>query len=160
MSRVKVKVDFLENHQSLFIQTQKSLHRPTSQSKGCRRLHHPPHQPALLATGSTTTLQTTLINEMLSFYFSRFCLSQSQGSRREREFCPLNLEVRDENEIFLSISQGSRRDRDIFFQVSCFEMGLRDEINLILTRIFEIEKSRHALRRTTVNLSNYIFCEN
>ena len=44
MSRVKVKVDFLENHQSLFIQTQKSLHRPTSQSKGCRRLHHPPHQ--------------------------------------------------------------------------------------------------------------------
>ena len=42
---------------------------------------------------------------------------------------------------FLSISQGSRRDRDIFFQVSCFEMGLRDEINLILTRIFVIEKS-------------------
>ena len=100
MSRVKVKVDFLENHQSLFIQTQKSLHRPTSQSKGCRRLHHPPHQPALLATGSTTTLQTTLINEMLSFYFSRFCLSQSQGSRQERDFCSLNLRVRDENEIF------------------------------------------------------------
>ena len=100
MSRVKVKVDFLENHQSLFIQTQKSLHRPTSQSKGCRRLHHPPHQPALLATGSTTTLQTTLINEMLSFYFSRFCLSQSQGSRQEREFCSLNLKFRDENEIF------------------------------------------------------------
>ena len=83
MSRVKVKVDFLENHQSLFIQTQKSLHRPTSQSKGRRRLHHPPHQPALLATVSPTTLQTTLLNEMLSFYFSRFCLSQSQGSRRE-----------------------------------------------------------------------------
>ena len=59
MSRVKVKVDFLENHQSLFIQTQKSLHRPTSQSKGRRRLHHPPHQLALLPT---TTLQTTLIN--------------------------------------------------------------------------------------------------
>ena len=145
MGRVKVKVDFLENHQSLFIQTQKSLHRPTSQSKGCRRLHHPPHQPALLATGSTTTLQTTLINEMLSFYFSRFCLSQSQGSRREQEFCSLNLKFRDENEIFLSISQGSRRDRDIFFQVSCFEMGLRDEINLILTRIFEIENYRYAL---------------
>ena len=85
------------------------------------------------------------MNEMLSFHFSRFCLSQSQGSRREREFCPLNLEVRDENEIFLSISQGSRRDRDIFFQVSCFEMGLRDEINQILTRIFEIENYRYAL---------------
>ena len=101
-----------------------------------------------LATGSINALQTTPMNEMLSFHFSRFCLSQSQGSRREREFCPLNLEVRDENEIFLSISQGSRRDRDIFFQVSCFEMGLRDEINLILTRIFEIEKSRHALLHT------------
>ena len=98
-----------------------------------------------LATGSINTLQTAPINEMLSFHFSRFCLSQSQGSRREREFCSLNLEFRDENDIFLSISQGSRRDRDIFFQVSCFEMGLRDEINLILTRIFEIEKSRHAL---------------
>ena len=98
-----------------------------------------------LATGSINTLQTAPINEMLSFHFSRFCLSQSQGSRREREFCSLNLEFRDENEIFLSISQGSRRDRDIFFQVSCFEMGLRDEINQILTRIFEIEKSRYAL---------------
>ena len=98
-----------------------------------------------LATGSINALQTTPTNEMLSFHFSRFCLSQSQGSRREREFCSLNLEFRDENEIFLSISQGSRRDRDIFFQVSCFEMGLRDEINLNLTRIFEIEKSRYAL---------------
>ena len=74
-----------------------------------------------------------------------FCLSQSQGLRREREFCSLNLKFRDENKILLSISQGSRRDRDIFFQVSCFEMGLRDEIKLILTRIFEIEKSRYAL---------------
>ena len=106
-----------------------------------------------LATGSINTLQTAPINEMLSFHFSRFCLSQSQGSRREREFCPLNLEVRDENEIFLSISQGSRRDRDIFFQVSCFEMGLRDEINQILTRIFEIEKSRYALDQTQTNKS-------
>ena len=106
-----VKVDFLENHQSLFIQTQKSLHRPTSQSKGCRRLHHPPHQPALLATVSTTTLQTTLINDMLSFYFSRFCLSQSQGSRQERDFCSLNLRVRDEIEIQLGVSGNTpRRD--------------------------------------------------
>ena len=98
---MKVKVAFMENHLSLFIQTHKSLHRPTSQSKGRRRLHHPPHQPALLATGSTTALQTTPINEMLSFYFSRFCLSQSQGSRREREFCSLNLGVRDKNENFV-----------------------------------------------------------
>ena len=92
-----MNVDFLENHFSLFILTHKSLHRPTSQSKGRRRLHH---QPALLATGSTTTLQTTLLNEVPSFYFSRFCLSQSQGSRQERDFCSLNLRVRDENEIF------------------------------------------------------------
>ena len=42
----------------------------------------------------------TPINEMLSFHFSRFSLSQSHGSRREREFCPLNLEVRDESKIF------------------------------------------------------------
>ena len=98
-----------------------------------------------LATGSINAIKTTPTNEMLSFHFSRCCLSQSQGSRREQEFCSLNLKFRDENEIFLSISQGLRRDRDIFFQVSCFEMGLRDEINLILTRIFEIEKSRHAL---------------
>ena len=75
----------------------------------------------------------------------RILFSKYRSSRQEREFCSLNLEFRDENEIFLSISQGSRRDRDIFFQVSCFEMGLRDEINLILTRIFEIEKSRYAL---------------
>ena len=142
MSRVKVKVDFLENHQSLFIQTQKSLHRPTSQSKGCRRLHHPPHQPALLATVSTTTLQTTLINEMLSFYFSRFCLSQSQGSRQERDFCSLNLRVRDENEIFFWTSQSSRRERDIFFQSLEVE---REKINLNLARSREIERSRYAL---------------
>ena len=100
MSRVKVKVDFLENHQSLFIQTQKSLHRPTSQSKGCRWLHHPPHQPALLATGSTTTLETTPIDEnavlllfkILSLSISRFetrtriLFSKSQNSRQERDF--------------------------------------------------------------------------
>ena len=109
---------------------------------------------------SNALLQTTPMNEMLSFHFSRFCLSQSQGSRREREFCSLNLKFRDENKILLSISQGSRRDRDIFFQVSCFEMGLRDEINLILTRIFEIEKSRHALYHTstaTTKKANIIF---
>ena len=102
-------------------------------------------------------------NTWRNIHFSKFCLSQSQDSRREREFCPLNLEVRDENEIFLSISQGSRRDRDIFFQVSCFEMGLRDEISLILMRIFEIEKSCHALRAapwtppTIVNLDCWGF---
>ena len=110
-----------------------------------------------LATGSINALQTTPTNEMLSFHFSRFCLSQSQGSRREREFCSLNLKFRDENKILLSISQGSRRDRDIFFQVSCFEMGLRDEINLILTRIFEIEKSRYALSSTPIYLFSALF---
>ena len=30
-------------------------------------------------------------------------------------------------------------------------MGLRDEINLIVTRIFEIEKSRHALTRRSIS---------
>ena len=92
------------------------------------------------------------INEMLSFYFSNFFYSQSQGSRREREFSSLNLRVRDENkifsqhlrardksEIFFSTSQGSRQERDFFsqhlrvrdeseifsFKVSCFEMGTR-----------------------------------
>ena len=107
--------------------------------QGRRRRHHPPHQPAQLATGSTTALQTTPINEMLSFYFSRFCVSQSQGSRREREFCSLNLRVRDENEICsLNISGFETRARFLFqhlrvrdeseifsFKVSCFEMGTR-----------------------------------
>ena len=138
MSRVKVKVDFLENHQSLFIQTQKSLHRPTSQSKGCRRLHHPPHQPALLATGSTTTLQTTLINEMLSFYFSRFCLSQSQVSRQERDFCSLNLRVRDENEIFvLYISEFETRTRFL-----SEHLRVRDE-----SEIFSFKVSRSSEKK-------------
>ena len=67
-----------------------------------------------LATGSINTLQTAPINEMLSFHFSRFCLSQSQGSRREREFCPLNLEVRDENEIFYQYLR-VRDETEIFF---------------------------------------------
>lgn len=48
------------------------------------------------------------------------CFSQSQGSRREREFCSRNLRVRDKNEIFFSTSQGSRRERDIFFQSLMF----------------------------------------
>ena len=114
--------------------------------QGRRRRHHPPHQPAQLATGSTTALQTTPINEMLSFYFSRFCVSQSQGSRREREFCSLNLRVRDENEIcslnisgfetrarfVLSTSQGSRRERDIFFQSLMFRDG--NEICKLISR--------------------------
>ena len=138
MSRVKVKVDFLENHQSLFMQTQKSLHRPTSQSKGCRRLHHPPYQPALLANESTTTLQTKLINEMLSSYFSRFCLSQSQGSRREREFCSLSLRVRDENEIFvLLISEFETRTR-FFYE----HLRVRDK-----SEIFSFKVSRSSEKK-------------
>ena len=69
--------------------------------------------------------QTTLINEILSFYFSRFCLSisrletrmrisfsKSQSSRREWEFCSLNLSAWDENEIFiLLISEFETRTR-------------------------------------------------
>ena len=93
--------------------------------QGHRRRHHPPHQPAQLATGSTTALQTTPINEMLSFYFSKKNYSQSQGSRREREFSSLNLRVRDENEIFFSTSQGSRRERDFFLNISGFETRAR-----------------------------------
>ena len=64
--------------------------------QGHRRRHHPPHHPALLATRSTTALQRTPINEMLSFFFSRFCLSQ--GLRWE--FCSQNFRVRDANELY------------------------------------------------------------
>ena len=107
-----------------------------------------------LATGSINALQTTPINEMLSFHLSRFCLSQSQGSRREREFCSLNLEFRDENEIFLINISGFKTRPRYFFKVSCFEMGTRfknyfltrEKMNLlILTRIPWIKNSRHAL---------------
>ena len=60
----------------------------------------------------SSEISCILINEMLSFHFSKFCLSQSQDSRREREFCPLNLEVRDENEIFfINISGFETRPR-------------------------------------------------
>ena len=102
-----------------------------------------------LATGSINALQTTPTNEMLSFHFSRFCLSQSQGSRREREFCSLNLEFRDENEIFLinisgfetrtrfflSISQGSRREIDFFYQY----LRVRDENEIFFINISGFE---------------------
>ena len=137
--------------------------------QGHRRRHHPPHQPAQLATGSTTALQTTPINEMLSFYFSKKNYSQSQGSRREREFSSLNLRVRDENEIFFSTSQSSRRERDFFLNISGFETRAgfflstsqgsrrerdifvqsleveREKMNLNLTRSREIERSCYAL---------------
>ena len=76
---------------------------------------------------ATTALQTTPINKMPSFYFSKFCYSQSQGSRREREFSSLNLRVRDENEIF------------------SHHLRVREKMDLILTRIREIEKSCYAL---------------
>ena len=66
---------------------------------------------------------------MLSFYFSRFCLSQSQGSRREREFCSLNLRVRDESEIFsFKVSRSSEK-----------------QMNQNLARSREIKRSRYAL---------------
>ena len=91
-------------------------------------------------SGPINALQTTTTNEMLSFHFSRICLSQSQGSRREREFCSLNLELQDENEIFLSISQGSRREPDFFSSISqgsrrerdfCYQhLRVRDETEI------------------------------
>ena len=77
-------------------------------------------RPEICSSPLGTTRPTTL-------YFSRFSVSQSQGSRREREFCSLNLRVRDENEIcslnisgfetraryFLSKSHVSRWERDM-----------------------------------------------
>ena len=52
--------------------------------QGRRRRHHPPHQPAQLATGSTTALQTTPINVILSFLTLQ-------------DFVSLMLKVWDEN---------------------------------------------------------------
>jgi len=79
--------------------------------QGHRRRHHPPHQPAQLATGSTTALQTTPINEMLSFYFSKKLLSISRFETRTR--------------IFFFKSQSSRRERDFFLNISGFETRAR-----------------------------------
>ena len=108
--------DFLQNHLSLYVQTYQSLHTPTWQSKLKPVSNHLPSEwengRRNLATGSINALQTTPTNEMLSFHFSRCCLSQSQGSRREREFCSLNLEFRYENEIFfINISGFETRPR-------------------------------------------------
>ena len=61
----------------------------------------------------------------------RIFSTKSRSSRREQDFS--------------SISQDSRLDQDSVFQASCLEMGLRDESNLTLTRIFGIEKSRYTL---------------
>ena len=98
-------------------------------------------------SGSTTALQTTPINEMLSFYilFEILCLSisrfetrtrilfsKSQSSRRERDLFSQHLRVRDESEIFISTSQGSRRERDIFFQSLMFRDG--NEICKLISR--------------------------
>ena len=58
--------------------------------------------------------------------------SKSQGSRRERDFCSLNLRVRDENEIF---SRGRARKNE---SKSC-----------------EIERSRYALMPVYVDLGGY-----
>ena len=88
--------------------------------QGRRRRHHPPHQPAQLATGSTTALQTTPINEMLSFYFSKFCLSKFET--RTRILFSKSQSSRWEWD-FLLISQGSRRNRDIFVQTLMFREG-------------------------------------
>ena len=88
-----------------------------------------------LATGSINALQTTPTNEMLSFHFSRFCLSQSQGSRREREFCFLNLEFRDENEIFLINISGFETRTRFFSQY----LRVRDENEIFFINISGFE---------------------
>ena len=116
--------------------------------QGHRRRHHPPHQPAQLATGSTTALQTTPINEMLSFYFSIVFYSQSQGSRQEREFSSLNLRVRDENEIFsLNISGFETRAR--FFSQ---HLRVRDESEIFSLNISGFEtRVRYFLSKSHVS---------
>ena len=74
---------------------------------------------------------------------------QSRTSRREREFLSPNLMLRDKTENNFLQSQASRRDRDLFFLISDYEtrtrLGPREKINLILTRIFEIDNYRYAL---------------
>ena len=118
MRRVKVKVapkglikTMIRSSESSWkpfksvLQAYQSLHTPTWESKFkpvSKHLHSEWEEGRRnLPTGSIMhALQTTPINQMLSFHASRFCLSQSQGSRRDWEFCPLNLEVRDENKIF------------------------------------------------------------
>ena len=80
---------------------------------------------------------------------TRISRIQSRTSRREREFLSPNLMLRDKTENNFLQSQASRRDRDLFFLISDYEtrtrLGPREKINLILTRIFEIENYRYAL---------------
>ena len=80
---------------------------------------------------------------------TRISRIQSRTSRREREFLSPNLMLRDKTENNFLQSQASRRDRDLFFLISDYEtrtrLGPREKINLILTRIFEIDNYRYAL---------------
>ena len=78
-------------------------------------------------------------------------ISPLRAHDSKREFCPLNLEVRDENEIFYQYLR-VRDEIEIFSfksHVSRFESYFleveREKMNLILTRIFEIDNSRYAL---------------
>ena len=95
------------------------------------------------------------ISEISEKHFStletrtRISRIQSRTSRREREFLSHNLMLRDKTENNFLQSQASRRDRDLFFLISDYEtrtrLGPREKINLILTRIFEIDNYRYAL---------------
>ena len=84
----------------------------------------------------------------------RILVSKSRSSRRERNFCSLNLRVRDENEIFFWTSQSSRRERDIFFQSLEVE---REKMNLNLARSHEIERSRYALIPAYLYFAKHLF---
>ena len=114
-----------------------------------------PPPPASTTTWSTNTTPTTHIPEISEKHFStletrtRISRIQSRTSRREREFLSHNLMLRDKTENNFLQSQASRRDRDLFFLISDYEtrtrLGPREKINLILTRIFEIDNYRYAL---------------
>ena len=152
MSRVKVKVDFLENHQSLFIQTQKKPSQthltikrlssaPSSSSSACPTCYWVYHY---LANNTYKWNAVLLLFKILSLSISRFetrtrfLLSKSQSSRRERDFCSLNLRVRDENEIFvLYISEFETRTRFL-----SEHLRVRDE-----SEIFSFKVSRSSEKK-------------
>ena len=112
-----------------------------------RSVRHPPdvdRQPALLSVAEISEKHFSTLETR-----TRISHIQSRTSRREREFLSPNLMLRDKTENNFLQSQASRRDRDLFFLISDYEtrtrLGPREKINLILTRIFEIENYRYAL---------------
>ena len=52
-----------------------------------------------------------------------FCLSESRGSRRDREYFFKNLKFREYTGFLYYKSRGSRRERDFFFQNLMFREG-------------------------------------